>query len=125
MALSFQERYRRAKAEAKAEAKGKPAKIKSVKPLKAKTFRVSVKENTLEQKARQIAIARQAQRSVPSRDKVFQTLPLNLADKIQVRIDHKTIVYVLPGTDIEKIKEKYLKKPKPKNDDGLPPVYQF
>jgi hypothetical protein len=43
------------------------------------------------------------------REKKLPNRPLNLASKIAVKIDHKTIVYVNPGTDIEMIRRQYLK----------------
>jgi hypothetical protein len=42
-------------------------------------------------------------------EKKLDTRPLNLSAKIAVRIDHKTIIYVNPGDDIEKITARYRK----------------
>ena len=44
------------------------------------------------------------------RDSVFKTIPVDTTKLIEVRIDHKTVVYVKAGTDIEKIKAKYAAK---------------
>lgn len=46
-----------------------------------------------------------------SREKPLPTRPLNLEEKIPVRIDRKTIVYANPGADIEAIKAKYKREP--------------
>lgn len=44
------------------------------------------------------------------RDRVFKTKPLDLSQKIAVRLDAKTIVYVSKPYNIEKLRKKYLKK---------------
>jgi hypothetical protein len=41
----------------------------------------------------------------------FETKEVDLAKLISVRIDHKTHVFVKPGTNIEKIKKQYHRKP--------------
>ena len=47
---------------------------------------------------------RESRRRYPNRD-------LKLNEKISVRIDHKTVVFVSPGADIEAIKKLYARKP--------------
>jgi hypothetical protein len=42
-------------------------------------------------------------------EKVFASVNEDLSNKIAVKIDHKTTVYVKPGTDIDKIKKQYRK----------------
>lgn len=51
--------------------------------------------------------------------------PLDLENKIPVRVDHKTIVFVKPGTDINKIIAKYKKNGVKDRFDDQPPAYQF
>ncbi len=53
---------------------------------------------------------RQAQRSQRESRRVFKTRDLELDKMISVRIDRKTLVFVKPGTDIEKVKKFYQKK---------------
>lgn len=42
-------------------------------------------------------------------EKVFASVNEDLSKKIAVKIDHKTTIYVKPGSDIEKIKKMYKK----------------
>lgn len=41
---------------------------------------------------------------------IFQTKTVDLSKLHQVRIDHKTCIYIKPGQDPEKIKKAYLKR---------------
>ena len=42
--------------------------------------------------------------------KKFTIKPVDLSAMISVKIDHKTIVFVKPGTDIEKVRQQYTRK---------------
>jgi hypothetical protein len=58
--------------------------------------------------------------------KVLKTRVINYDELIPVRIDHKTVVYVSPGSDIEAIKAKYKQEPLLSDKhDFLPHAYQF
>lgn len=46
----------------------------------------------------------------PKRKSIFKTKDMGLDEKVKVRLDHKTEVYVLPGYNIEKLRTKYLRK---------------
>lgn len=41
----------------------------------------------------------------------YKTREVNMDELVSVKIDHKTYVFVKPGTDIKKIKEQYTRKP--------------
>jgi hypothetical protein len=42
-------------------------------------------------------------------EKKYASRPLDLSQKIAVRIDHRTIVFINPGQDVEQIKARYKK----------------
>jgi hypothetical protein len=64
--------------------------------------------NHLEKRKQQVA-ALQSNRK-------FATREVNMSQLISVRIDRKTHVFVKPGTDIEKVKQLYARKPMLKED---------
>ena len=51
--------------------------------------------------------------TVSTRNSVFKTVPVDLTDKIKLVLDNKTTIYVEPGKDIEKVKQKWLRVLKP------------
>jgi hypothetical protein len=59
-------------------------------------------------KPKPIMIAAKA--SPKKAERKYATRPLNLSQKIKVQLDRRTWVYVTPGSDIEAIRQKYLKK---------------
>jgi hypothetical protein len=62
------------------------------------------------EKERRLTIedARRAHRQRDERSKVFKTRKIDFSELISVRLDHKTIVLVKPGTDIEQVKWNYV-----------------
>lgn len=88
------ERNKIAKAKKRAEKKGRLEKLKNIK--------IEIKEAKVSK-----AKSRVDNNRPHTRQRVFKTVPLKLSEKIAVRIDSRTVVYVKKGSDIEKIKEKY------------------
>lgn len=56
---------------------------------------------------------------------VLPTTAVDLSERIPLRIDAKTVVYIRPDQDPDAVKQKYLKTKMPDKYENLPPVYQF
>lgn len=95
----------------------KKAKRKSEKFARSKAKRIKKKIARRVQKVNDQLEASQrgraratAQPYLKKAEKIFATRALDTTEKIAVRIDHKTIIYVDPGADIEAVKLKYKKR---------------
>lgn len=87
----------------------KMAKSKKAIEKKAKDIMAARKQRKAENEKRKPAFeGGYAKTPSRSRDKPLPNKPLNLHEKIAVRLDPRTVVYVNPGYDIEKLKFKYL-----------------
>lgn len=91
--------------------RGRPDKKKK-KPQADSVFdERDIKNHTRDKTIRDMESRRKVEKESLAINKKFKTREVNTADLISVRIDHKTIIYVKPGTDIEKVKETYQRKP--------------
>lgn len=81
----------------------------NLKPLKKVQPKIEVKEPAKKpiRKAKKIE---PTPNNTNPKKRIFKNKDLNLKEKICVRLDHKTEVYVEKGYNIEKLRKKYLKK---------------
>jgi hypothetical protein len=88
------------------------------------------KNNALRQEQLRRSRAQKERKRIDEKEskKPLQTKPVDLSQKIPLRIDHRTVVYVNPGADIDAIRAKYGVKPKEQFTNAFghsPQEYQF
>lgn len=71
------------------------------------------------------ALKRQQKHPAKKPEKKFETKIFDSTGFIAVRVDHKTLIYVKPGTDIEKAKQVYRDRVAPKPENPNTPVKNF
>jgi hypothetical protein len=77
-----------------------------IKQIEERQRRLKKANLELEDRQRSV-VTRSRGGSLTKEHKKFKTIDLDLKERIAVRIDHKTVVYVRPGTDIEAVRKKY------------------
>jgi len=87
------------------------ARIKKAKPAKAPKI-IRKKEAPVKKPEKQVDVEKvweqqKAQARMREARLTFQTKPVDLTGMISVRIDHRTTIFVKPGTDIEQAKHNY------------------
>ena len=82
------------------------------------------KQKKQRDEGRRLTIESNRKREVTDREnrRTFKTKPVDLSTMISIKIDHKTIVFVKPGTDIEKVRQQYIKL---KSLKGANPVLTY
>ncbi len=76
--------------------------------LKRKPKTEKPKQRPMKKKEKLITSARRIHSPVKRVEKIYANRKINTDALIPVKVDHKTYIYVKPGTDIEKTRQHYI-----------------